>query len=180
MECQKNDIRAKIRAISSVFHIALLILIVLSVVLGGMQLFAHFWSFMGWSGEVVEIIERRPHERPPIIHNLTIPDFFHIGETNVFLYAIHDMGGAGFRASFRTVFLIITIFTAERMFNLLKRGEVPFSEGVTSWFKLFTISFFIWNLGTNLSMAITSIVILAISFIFDYGRLLQEESDTTL
>jgi len=180
MKCQQSNIKVTIKAVSKVFHIALLVIIVLSVILGGMQLFAHFWSFMGWSGEAVEFIERRPHDRLPIVHNLTIPDFFHIGETNVFLYAIHDMGSAGLRASFRTVFLIITMFMAERMFGLLKKGEAPFSKCVTGWFKLFAISFFIWNLGTNLAMAMISIVIITISFVFDYGCLLQEESDTTL
>jgi len=180
MECKKNNIKATIKGAGKASYIFLLVLFAGSVILGGMQLFAQFWSLMGWSGESVEIIQRLPHDRDIIVRYLTIPDFFYVGETNVFLFAIRDMGGAGIQASFRTVFYIITMFMAMRMFNLLGKGEAPFSKGVTRWFGLFAVSFFIWNIGTNLAMSMVSIVLIAVSFVFSYGHLLQEESDTTL
>lgn len=173
-------IKAAIKGISTVFYIFLILLFALVSILGAMQLFAHFWSLMGWSGEVVEFVQHLPHDRGTIVRSLTIPDFFRVGDTNMFHYAIRDMGGAGLRVSFRTVANIAMLFTAMRMFRLLSKGEVPFSKGVVHWFTLFTICYVFWSSTTNLATASVGIVIVAVGLIFKYGRLLQDESDTTL
>jgi len=168
MDCQKE----KIMGFSKVFHIVLVITGILTAVLGLMKIFAYVWSTAGFYGEEV-IIDGAL---------VTLPSFLSIGRVNIFYWSTIEMGALGFglEASLRIVVLVISLFIAERMFMHLKNGASPFSEEVISWFKRFAFAVLIFNFATNVISIIVPIILIVIGHIFDYGRTLQEESDTTL
>jgi len=72
------------------------------------------------------------------------------------------------------------LIMASIVFKHLKNGESPFSEAVILWLKRFAFAFVILSIWTNIIYVIFALIIFAVSYIFDYGRLLQEESDTIL
>jgi len=168
MNCQKE----KIIVFSKMFHIMLVIVCVLSIVLGFMKIFAYVWSVAGFYGEVF-IIDGV---------SVTLPSFLSIRGSNIFYWSTIEMGAFGFglEATLRIIVLIISLFTAERMFMCLKKGASPFSAIVICWFKCFAFSVFLLNIATNVVSIIVPGILIGIGYVFDYGRTLQEESDTTL
>jgi len=166
MECQ----REKLRGISKVLHITLWIVFAVSIVLGSMQIVAYLWTVLGLPGETFLVNGEF----------VMLPAFLQIGGINLFYRSLFEMGGLGWQASLRTFLALVTLFMAERMFRQLRNGASPFSEAVIRWFKRFAIAFVLLQMGTNVITVTFALIFFAISYVFDYGRLLQDESDTTL
>jgi hypothetical protein len=168
MECQKE----KVMAVSKVFHVLLLIVSAVAAVLGFMMVFAYLWSITGLSGEAVLVGDSL----------VTIPHFLRIGDTNLFYWSMGEMNafGFGWEASLRTIVMVIALCMAERMFWHLKNGSAPFSAEVIRWFKYFAYAQVLLHFATNVVSVVFPFVLLAIVHVFEYGRSLQEESDTTL
>jgi hypothetical protein len=166
--------RKKVQAVSKVFYITLVIVTAISAVFATVQAFAFVWSLLGLPGEEVMLNDVL----------VTLPDFLRIGDTNLFYrIGVFEMGGVGLRPVVRTMSALIAMFMALCIFKHLKNGRTPFSQAVIQWFKRFAYALVLFNLlnAVNvMTVVITGLIPLAIIYVLDYGRMLQEESDTTL
>ena len=170
MECKKKDVQM----ISKVFYCFTLIIAILAVVFAVIQLFASVWSVAGLPGE--EMLIRG--------NLVTLPGFFRIRGTNIFYrLGVYEMGGIGWRAVVSSFSAVITLLVALNVLRHLKNGELPFSQIVIRWYRYFTTAlliFFSINGANVITFVVAALVPCAIVHVFDYGRTLQEESDTTL
>jgi hypothetical protein len=166
--------REKLQAVSKVFYIILVSITAVAAVFAAVQLFASIWSMLGLSGEEMMIDGLY----------VTLPDFFRIGDTNMFYrLGVFEMGGIGLRPIVRTMSALLAMFMALCAFKQLKSGQTPFSKEVIRWFQRFAYALVLYNLlniSNVIAVVITGMIPLAIVHVLDYGRILQEESDTTL
>ena len=170
MECQRKNVQT----ICKWFYFMVMIIAIVAILFAVIQLVAFIWSVSGLSGEEMMIDGVYA----------TLPDFLHIGDTNIFYrFGVYEMGGIGWRAVVGSFSAIITLLLALNVLRHLKNGEVPFSKIVVRSYKYFTTAlciFFFVN-GTNvITFIVAGLIPCVIIFVFDYGRTLQEESDTTL
>jgi len=162
----------KIIAVSKVLHILLMIIGVITTILGLMKIFVYVWPVLGLSSETLMIGDVF----------VALPNLLHIEGTNLFYWPMSGMGAFGFglEGVLRTIALVVSLFMAERMFRQLKHGASPFSAVVVSWFKRFAYALFLLYFATGVVNIIVPLILLAIVHVFEYGCILQEESDRTL
>jgi len=166
MEIQKK----KIQDFSNVIHTLITTVMAITLVLLSMRLFAHIWAWIGLPVEMITVGE----------YSVAMPHLLSIGGTNIFIPAITDFGGVGIMGDLRAVVMVITLLFAKRIFKALKNTGMPFSEEVITGFKRFSIAFIIAGIDLSVFVTTLALIIFAFSYVLDYGRLLQIESDTTL
>lgn len=116
-------------------------------------------------------------------------------------FTLHDTLGALFVAIFTLALTIVTLSFVSQLCVAFKKCTSPFEENVIKKMQYFAFSLIPWAimssvstsamqsfytgsfdlcLGVNLNMVIVVLVILAFTYIFKYGAILQQESDETL
>ena len=124
-----------------------------------------------------------------------VPYLFKLGETRVFLPMIWESGldfsriGAlipgvgstvGIGDLFGVIFTIITLRFTKRVFKLLRENGSPFRVDIIQAFKRLTIVLLITGGVSGAIHFLAAGIVWVLCMIFDYGRALQNESDTTL
>ncbi|MCL2564811.1 MAG: hypothetical protein FWE24_03245 [Defluviitaleaceae bacterium] len=167
MEYQKEYIRY----ISKFIHGLISLVLVVTITFALMQTFAFIWITLDMPLETVVV-----HERP-----VEVPYLLRIGDINIFTPIVREFG---FGFSLRTVLWaippIIALAFAKNVFKKLKKGHTPFTKEVVRGFNYFAIAFIVVAVNTNVITVVFASIVFAMSFIFDYGRSLQDESDTIL
>jgi len=163
----------KIRKFSKVVYILLRIAFVVFIVVGALELFTL------------------------IIVMADVQPIFKLGNTTVYLYpAIElgntDIGGSllkewlptfgefGIEELLSTVFIIIALKYAMGLFRTLKDDGSPFREEVVKALKKLSIVLLIVGCVTGMVGFLASGIAWVLYLVFDYGCVLQAESDTTL
>ena len=116
-------------------------------------------------------------------------------------FTLHDTLGALIVAVLTLVLSIVTLSFVSQLCVAFKNCASPFEENVIKKMQYFAFSLIPWAimssvsanamrsiytgsfdlcLGVNLNMVIVVLVILAFTYIFKYGAILQQESDETL
>jgi hypothetical protein len=174
----------KIKRFSKVICILLTITYIALIVVGVIELFAWIWSTANINTEIVTIdgVE------------MELPLLFKLGEHRVFWPVIWKSGFdftglsviQGFASTvgigdfLSTIFTLIAIRLSRRVFLLLRENGSPFRDDIVK--SLRKLAIFLLLMG-GISGAVPFLaagIVWVFCLIFDYGRMLQNESDTTL
>jgi len=166
MECQKQ----KIQYFSKIVYYLITVVTAIGIILLTMRIFAYAWIWLGFPTEIIAIGEQ----------NIVVPYLLHIYDINIFKFAISDFGGPGIISDIRAATMLVTLVLARRIFETLKETGLPFSQEVITGFKQFSIAFIITSISLNVFVTTLALIVFAFSYVLDYGRILQLESDTTL
>ncbi|MDR1599345.1 MAG: hypothetical protein LBS11_05685 [Oscillospiraceae bacterium] len=170
----------KIKRFSKVVHILLKVAFIALIVVGALQAFSLLWSFLDLNTEVLAIAGGEAE----------YPLLFKFGETKVYLPMAWETGfdflGVRSIASASLSGLLLTIFTigglgfAKVVFKLLKGNGSPFRDDVIGSLKKLSIALLLMGAVSGLVPFVAAGVVWVLCLIFEYGRILQNESDTTL
>ena len=175
----------KIRQFSKVICILLTIAYITLIVIGVMVLSVWIWTTANLHTEVVMINGQE----------MELPLLFKLGETKVFLPVIWKagfdfmgLGIQGFGSAVGVVNLnlvgviltLIVIRFAKKVFLLLRDNGSPFREDVAKSLKKLAIFLLILGGVSGVVTFLAAGIVGVFCLIFDYGRMLQNESDTTL
>jgi len=180
MEMQTEKIKRFSRIICILLTIAYIALIVVAI----MQLLAWILTTANLHTELVTIdgVE------------MEAPVLFKIGETNVVMPVVwesgYDISGVpllqGFASTIgisdflATVFSLIGIRFAKKVFVLLRENGSPFRKDVVKSLKKLAIVLLVVGFVSGVISFLAAGIVWVLYLIFDYGRMLQDESDTTL
>ena len=173
--------KAKIKRFSKVIHIVLNVLIIIFIVVAAMQLVAWIWSVMQLNTEMV-VINGKEMEAPLL---------FKLGDTRVLLPVMWEsefdfsaisgyFPATNFGGFLQTVFMIVGFRFVRKVFILLREDGSPFREEVVKALRKLAIVMLIVGLVSGLIPFLVAGVVWVLSMVFEYGRMLQNESDTTL
>jgi len=125
-----------------------------------------------------------------VVNRYNLPYLFQFGNVNVVLPVVFTDEAAlealsGLRIItlvdiFRDVMTIIVLGFAKGVFRLLRSDGSPFRSEVVRKLRNLAIVLLCLGLVTGLTGIIAAGIVLVLSFVFDYGCSLQQESDTTL
>ena len=175
-----NKQAAKIKSFSKVIYILLKIAFITLIVVGALQAVSLLWSFLDLNTEVLTIAGVEAE----------YPLLFKLGETKVYLPIAWEPGFdfLGVRSVFTanlsglllTIFTIVGLGFAKAVFRLLRGNGSPFRDDVISSLKKLSIALLLMGAVSGFVPFVAAGVIWVLCMIFDYGRILQNESDTTL
>jgi len=171
----------KIKRFSRVIYVLLRIATIVLIILAAAELVAWIWSAYNFSTEMVTINGV----------NVNMPLLFKMGNTRVFLPiawgSSYDFLGAsglvpavGLNGFLSTIFTLVGLRFVRKVFKLLRENGSPFREDVVKTLKRLAIVLLVVGFVSGLIAFIAAGVVWALCLIFDYGRSLQNESDTTL
>ena len=80
----------------------------------------------------------------------------------------------------RTIFVIVVVAIAMRLFGTLKDNGTPFRKDVVKHLKRLAITLLVLGGVTGVVGFLAAGIVWVLYLIFDYGCILQNESDTTL
>lgn len=182
MEKQK----IKIMRFSKVIYIFLKIAYVVLIAVGISYIFAWLLSIANLNTEIITVggVERE------------VPILFKLGETRVFLPVIWK-SGFDLQANFElfgkrsipvvglgdivlVIFTIIGIGYAKIVFKLLRENGSPFRDDVVKALKKLAVALLLVGAVSGAIPFLAAGIVWVLCLIFDYGCLLQNESDTTL
>ena len=175
----------KIMRFSKVIYILLNVAIVYFIVIGILSLVA--WLLTGTN---------LPTEMKTINGvDMEVPILFKLGDTSVLLPIIWQSGFdfSGIRALapglrftvgigdfIGVLFTIMALRFTKRVFKLLRENGSPFREDIVKALKRLTIILLITGGVSGAIPFLAAGIVWVLCMIFDYGRALQNESDTTL
>ena len=175
----------KITRFSKAVCVLLNVAIVITIVVGVFVLFAWLLTGLDLPAEIVNINGA----------DMELPYLFKFGETKVFMPVIWRSGfdfssvGAlsfnngqtvGFGDLLGVIFTVAGLRYAKNVFALLKINGSPFREEIGSALKKLTVVLLVTGFVSGVVAFLAAGVAWVLSLIFDYGRALQYESDTTL
>jgi len=175
----------KITRFSKTVYVLINIAIVASIVVGVFVLFAWMLTGLDLPTEIVNINGA----------DMELPYLFKFGETKVFMPVIWRSGfdfsnvgalslftgqAVGFGDLLGVVFTIVGLYYAKNVFALLKVNGSPFRVEIGSALKKLTVVLLVTGFVSGVVAFLAAGVAWVLSLIFDYGRALQYESDTTL
>ena len=174
----------KIKRFSNIICILLKIAYIALIVVGAMELFAWMWSLANLHTEMVMIngVERE------------LPVLFKFGSVRVawpvmwesgfnFIEQISSRGfvtSVGLGDLLGTVFTLVALRFSMRVFKLLRENGSPFRDDVVRSLKVLAIVLLVVGGATGMISFLAAGIAWVLCLIFDYGRILQNESDTTL
>ena len=103
---------------------------------------------------------------------------FNFSSIQAFIPGISSTVGIGDFIS--VIFTIIVLRFTLRVFKLLRKNGSPFKEGIVKALKKLTIALLITGGVSGAIPFLAAGIVWVLCLIFDYGRTLQNESDTTL
>jgi len=177
MEAQKEKIMRFSRIIYILLKVVMIVLIVAAA------LIAASWIVTG-AGLPTETVTIGGAD-------MQAPVLFKLGDTRVILpvawqsgaeyFGIKGLLPAGSIEDFLgIIFTIVGLRFAMRVFRLLKENGSPFRDDVIKSMKRLAIVLLVVGFVSGLISFIAAGIIWIFCLIFDYGRMLQNESDTTL
>ena len=175
----------KIMRFSKVIYILLTIAIGVFIAIGISTLFAWLLTGTNLPTQIVTINGV----------DMEVPVLFKLGNTNVSLPIIWKSGfdfsgiqalipGVGFTVGIGdflgVIFTIIALRFTRRVFKLLRENGSPFREDIVKALKGLAIVLLITGGVSGAIPFLAAGMVWVLCLIFDYGRTLQNESDTTL
>jgi len=170
----------KIKRFSKVTHILLKIAFIALIVVGAFQVYSLLWSFLDLNTEVLTIAEVKAE----------YPLLFKLGETEVYLpmawetgfdfLGVRSVASANLSGLLLTVFTIIGLGFAMVVFKVVKESGSPFRDDVIKSLKKLSIALILMGAVSGFVPFVAAGVVWVLCLIFEYGRILQNESDTTL
>jgi len=122
--------------------------------------------------------------------NMEMPYLFKLGDTKVFMPVLWKSGFEssgiwfGLNASLGdflgVIFTIIGLRFTKKVFKLLRENGSPFRDDVVKELKRLTIVLLVVGFVSGIVAFLAAGIVWVLCLIFDYGRALQNESDTTL
>ena len=189
--CTNKDSWGDIKEFSSLLHKVLGLVAIVYPIFIIMHILSELWRIFDWSIDVITIGGWQPF--------VIDIQMLHIGQSSIFIpaatFGITLYGGSTFTpdpTSLNIVMTIVLLLLANgalmgailyfrAMFKELKNGVSPFSDKMV-W-RISTLVIFI-TVFAIMNITITNIIVLAFAwlmyYVFDHGRKLQNESDTTL
>lgn len=177
MEKQTEKIKQFSKIVSAFLNIAFISLIVAAA----LELLAWLWTASHWPTETT------------VIGGVTVeaPLLFQLGSTKVLLpvawepgFRFWTAGGSapaiGFGEFLATVFTLVGLRFAKAVFKLLRENGSPFREDVVKALKRLAIALLCVGCVSGAIPFLSAGIVWVLCLIFDYGRKLQDESDTTL
>ena len=174
----------KIKRFSNIICILLKIAFIALIVVGVMELFAWIWLIANLHTEMVMIngVERE------------LPILFKLGDVRVAWPVIWESGfnfterfssrrfvtSVGISDLLSTVFTLVALRYAMRIFKLLRENGSPFRDDVVRALRKLAIVLLVVGGVTGMISFLAAGIAWVLCLIFDYGRILQNESDTTL
>jgi hypothetical protein len=176
--------RERIQKICGKVYTLLTIGAIAWAVFGAMMVLKDIWAALGLPSEVVSVgagwfsfeaimLSFENGGSFPIINTGWIP----AGSENVFLTTIVNLFALGI--------LLAAMLYIRSIFNDLRNGGSPFSRKISfaAYFvagAMLSVSLHGDRLSFDIMLLFPAALLAMMGFIFDYGRILQEESDTTL
>ena len=171
----------KIKRFSKVICVLLRIVTIVLIILAAVELVAWIWSAYNLGTEMVTINGV----------DMNMPLLFKIGSTRVFLPiawgSSYDFLGTsglipavGLSGFLSIIFTLVGLRFVRRVFKLLRENGSPFREDVVKALKVLAIALLVVGCVSGLVAFLAGGVVWVLCLVFDYGRSLQNESDTTL
>jgi len=174
----------KIMRFSKVINILLNITIIVFIVVGALTLTAWFLSGSNLPSETITVNGL----------DMEVPYLFKLGDTKVFLPVIWKSGfdSSGIEQLLRgiitvsfgdflgVIFTIIGLRFTKRVFELLRETGSPFRGNIVKALKRLTIVLLVTGCVSGVIPFLAAGIVWVLCLIFDYGCILQNESDTTL
>jgi hypothetical protein len=164
-----NSQQEKIRKFSKAVHILLSIAFVAAIAVVAFELFVRIGVAAGW-----------PYLVKAGGAQIPMPAF--IADSAILGFPIDSLDSAPIfvaDAVQAAATLIVLAFT-KSAFRLLRDNGTPFRDDVAKALRNLAIALAILGVATGLAGLIAAAAVGVLSMIFDYGRALQRESDTTL
>jgi len=170
----------KIMRFSKVIYVLLKIAFIVLIVAGSLQALSLLLSLLNLNTEIVTIVGVE----------MEAPLLFKLGETKLYLpmawESNFDIMGTrslfeiGFEDLMLTVFTIIGLGFGKSVFSLLRENGSPFRDDVVKSLKKLAIALLCMGVVAGLTSFFAAGIVWVLCLIFDYGRSLQNERDTTL
>lgn len=170
----------KIRRFSKVVYTLLQVAFIALIVVGALQAISMLWSFFGLRTEALTIAGNEAE----------YPLLFKLGGTKIYLpvawtwgfdfLGTHSIASTNLSGLLLTIFTIVGLGFASAVFKLLKENASPFRDDVTGSLKKLAIALLFMGAVSGFVPLVAAGVVWVLCLIFDYGRILQNESDTTL
>jgi len=171
----------KIKRFSKVICVLLIIVTIVLIILAAAELLAWIWTAHNLGTEMVTINGVQ----------MNMPLLFKVGNTRVFLPiawgSSYDFLGAsglipavGLNGFLGTIFTLVGLRFVRKVFKLLRENGSPFRDDVVKSLKVLAIVLLVVGCFSGLVAFLAAGVVWVLCLIFDYGRSLQNESDTTL
>lgn len=170
----------KIKTFSRGIYILLKVAFIAIIVVGSLQAISFLWSFLALNTEVLTIAGVEGD----------YPLLFKLGETKVYLpmawengfdfLGVYSIASANLGGLLLTIFTIIGLGFAKNVFKLLKENGSPFRNDVIKSLKQLSIALLLMGAISGFVPFIAASVVWVLCLIFEYGHILQNESDTTL
>ncbi|MCL2501308.1 MAG: hypothetical protein FWE90_13380 [Defluviitaleaceae bacterium] len=170
----------KIMRFSKVIYVLLKIAFIVLIVAGSLQALSLLLSLLNLNTEIVTIAGVE----------MEAPLLFKLGETKLYLpmawESNFDIMGTrslfeiGFEDLMLTVFTIIGLGFGKSVFSLLRENGSPFRDDVVKSLKKLAIALLCMGVVAGLTSFFAAGIVWVLCLIFDYGRSLQNERDTTL
>ena len=180
----------KIVRFSKVVYVLLNVAIVVFIVIGALTLVAWLLSGINLPTETITLNGV----------DMEVPYLFKFGDTKVYMpiiwksgFDFSSMNGfnpglldtrflyrVGIEDFLGIIFTIIGLRFAKRVFKLLRENGSPFREDVIKALKRLTVVLLITGGVAGAIPFLAAGLVWVLCLIFDYGRILQYESDTTL
>ena len=171
----------KIMKFSKVIFILLNIAFIALIIISAFQVLAFLWTRIDLPTEIVSIGGR----------DMEVPVLFKIGNTNIALPITWESGFGLFVTRtpffeleignlFGNILLIIGLGFVMSVFKKLREGGSPFREDIVKSLKKTSIALLCMGIVSGGTALAAAGIVWVLCLIFDYGRALQNESDTTL
>jgi fatty acid desaturase len=171
----------KITKFSKIIYVLLKVAFIALIVVGAFQALAWLWSAFDLETELRTISGVE----------MEVPVLFKLGDTTVALPITWESGVVfyktnipfleiGFVDFIVTILTIIGLGFTMSVFKKLRETGSPFREDVVKSLKKASIVLLCVGLVAGATVIVAAGIVWVLCLIFDYGRLLQNESDTTL
>jgi hypothetical protein len=170
----------KIRRFSRVIYILCKIAWIALIVAGALQALSFILSILKVNTELITVAGAE----------VEAPLLFKLGNTKVYLPMMwipgYDVIGGhpafqiGVSDLLLTVFSLVGLMYGKRVFRLLRDNGTPFREDVVTALKKLAIALLVMGAAAGYGTFLAAGIVWVLCMIFDYGRALQYESDTTL
>ena len=176
MERQKE----KIMRFSGIIYVLLNIAFVALIVVGALEAVSWLWSVLKLNTEVVTVAGV----------DMELPLLFKVGSLKVYMpvmwksgfdfFGARPIAAVGFEDFLLTVFTVAGLRFAKAVFKLLRENGSPFRGDVVVSLKKLAVALLCVGAVSGVIPFLAAGIVWVLCLIFDYGRALQDESDTTL